>query len=507
MAAPTTTSDLRNLLERSGLLPSHLIDPAFTTGDRDPDAIARRLVDEGLLTPFQARQLQRGRADGFFLTDKYKILDFIGSGGMGKVYLCEHLILHRLVAVKLLQLPPVPTADAARNFERFYREARAVARLDDPNIIRVFDVDRVGPNPFMVMEYADGTNLHDVVARHGPLPCDRACHYIRQGALGLQHAHEAGLIHRDVKPGNLILDRWGTVKVLDLGLARFADPDRNQAITDKYDKNLVIGTADFMAPEQAFDSTAVDIRSDVYGLGCTFYFLLTGRVPFPDRSVPEKMYSHKTRAPAPVSELCPHVPAGVLGILERMMAKEQAERFQTPAEVVEALAARTVEPIPPPPDKEMPEHPAAFYRLGLSPAPGPGSALAVTPNPSSSAETLPARLGEWDVAGYDDAGPAASPRPKTQPTADPQSGAGAPAGRPLGERRRAVLRRRWLVRGVELVVFAAAAGLVAWLVSRRDRGPEVTHQPGPPTAVRRHHSQRRRVHVRASGRAAVGDRV
>jgi eukaryotic-like serine/threonine-protein kinase len=294
-------------------------------------------VDEGLLTPFQARQLQRGRADGFFLTDKYKILDFIGSGGMGKVYLCEHLILHRLVAVKLLQLPPVPTADAARNFERFYREARAVARLDDPNIIRVFDVDRVGPNPFMVMEYADGTNLHDVVARHGPFPFDRACHYIRQGALGLQHAHEAGLIHRDVKPGNLILDRWGTVKVLDLGLARFADPDRNQAITDKYDKNLVIGTADFMAPEQAFDSTAVDIRSDVYGLGCTFYFLLTGQVPFPGGSLIQKLDRQRWQTPVAVNQVRNEVPPALAAVVRRLMAKHPDDRYASPAELAGVL--------------------------------------------------------------------------------------------------------------------------------------------------------------------------
>jgi len=475
MAPPTTPADLRALIERSGLLPSQLIDPAFAAGDQDPAGVARRLVNDALLTPFQARQLRKGRADGFFLTDKYKILDFIGSGGMGKVYLCEHLILHRLVAVKLLQLPAEPGADASRAFERFYREARAVARLDDPNIIRVFDVDRVGPNPFMVMEYADGTNLHDVVARHCPLPFERACHYIRQGALGLQHAHEAGLIHRDIKPGNLILDRSGTVKLLDLGLARFAqDPARNQGITDKYDKHLVIGTADFMAPEQAFDSAAVDIRSDVYGLGCTFYFLLTGKVPFPDRSVPEKMYAHKTRAPAPVSELCPRLPAGVLATLEKMMAKEQAERYQTPAGVIEALAEWTAAAIPPPPDKEMPEHRAAFYRLGLSPAPGPGSALAVTPNPSSSAETLPTRLGEWDVPGYNEPDPSADSGPSIVV---------APQPRPPTIRRRTILRNRWLVRGVELVVFAAAAGLVAWLVARRDRGPEVVYQPGPTPAA------------------------
>src|SRR5262245_23529401 len=390
MAVPRTATDLRALVERSGLLTPDQLDPFFEGLDGDPDRVIDRLVGQRLLTPFQAAQLRKGRADGFFLTPKYKTFDFVGAGGMGKVYLCEHLILHRLVALKLLQLPAGPGADAARSFDRFYREARAVAALDHPNIIRVFDVDRVGPNPFMVMEYADGTNLHDLVARHGPLSTARACHFLRQAALGLQHAHEAGLVHRDIKPGNLILDRSGTVKLLDLGLARFAhDPSKNQGITDRYDKNIVIGTVDFMSPEQAFDSAAVDIRSDIYGLGCTFYFLLTGEVPFPERSVPEKMYSHKTRAPAPLSEICPRLPVGEIEVLDKMMAKEQADRYQTPAEVAAALGEWTAEPVPPPAANEMPEHPGSFYRLGLSPAPGPGSALAVTPNPLSSAETVP----------------------------------------------------------------------------------------------------------------------
>src|SRR5262249_19657967 len=156
----------------------------------------------------------------------------------------------------------------------------------------------------------------------------------------------------------------------DLGLARFTDdPARNEGITDRYDKHIVIGTVDFMAPEQAFETSAVDIRSDVYGLGCTLYFLLTGQVPFPDRSAPEKMYAHKTRARAPVSEIAPRVPPGLLAVLEKMMAKDPRERFQTPAEVIAALAPLIPELVPPPAAAEMPEHPAGFYQLGLSPPP------------------------------------------------------------------------------------------------------------------------------------------
>ena len=489
MAAPLTATDLRALIERSGLLAPAQVDPWFSNGDADPDAITFRLLAERLLTPFQAKQLRKGRVDGFFLTEKYKVLDFVGSGGMGQVYLCEHLILHRLVAVKVLQLAPGSATDAARAFDRFYREARAVAALNDPNIIRVFDVDRVGPNPFMVMEYADGTNLHDIVTRHGPLSPVRAAEYIRQAALGLQHAHDVGLVHRDIKPGNLLLDRSGTLKLLDLGLARFThDPDRNQGITDKYDKHIVVGTADFMAPEQAFEMSAVDIRSDIYGLGCTLYFLLTGRVPFPDRSVPEKMYAHKTRAPAPISELCPRLPTHLAEVLDKMIAKEPAERYQKPIEVVEALAESVTEAVDPPPAFEMPEHPAAFYRLGLSPAPGAGSpsALAVTPNPLSQAETIPSprpAAGELPALHT----------PPPQPT--PAAGMSMPSivvtpTPPLGPSRfRAARRRRKLVRFAELVIFVLAAGGVGWLASREwmHRQVQPGPDPGPPAAAPKGH--------------------
>jgi eukaryotic-like serine/threonine-protein kinase len=465
MAPPTTASEFRTLVEHSGLLSAAQLDPYYAD-PADPDAAADRLVEDRLLTAFQARQLRKGRADGFFLTDKYKILDLIGSGGMGKVYLCEHLILHRLVAVKLLQPPSDQGSDSARSFERFYREARAVAALNDPNIIRVFDVDRVGPNPFMVMEHADGTNLHDMVREHGPLDPVRAAEYVRQAALGLQHAHEVGLVHRDVKPGNLLLTRDGTVKLLDLGLARFTgDPVKNQGITDRYDKHIVIGTVDFMAPEQAFETSAVDIRSDIYGLGCTLYFLLTGRVPFPDRSAPEKMYAHKTRAPAPMSEIAPRVPPELLAVLEKMMAKEPGERYQTPAEVVAALTPLITEPVGPPLAAEMPEQPAGFYQLGLSPPPLPGSALTVTPNPTSQAETARStRPAKWDLPGYDTPPP---PTPPPAPSQDPSIVLNPPPAPAVGPGRlRSARRVRRLVRLGELVLFVLAAGGVGWLASR-----------------------------------------
>jgi phosphate ABC transporter phosphate-binding protein len=478
MAAPVSTTDLRALVERSGLLAPELLDRAFADAANAETAI-RWLTGERLLTPFQAEQLQKGRADGFFITDKYKILDYIGAGGMGTVYLCEHLILHRLVAVKMLHMPGASGPEAARAFERFYREARAVAALSDPNIIRVFDVDRAGPNPFMVMEYADGTNLHDIVSRHGPLAANRAAEYVRQAALGLQHAHEIGLVHRDIKPGNLLVDRTGTVKLLDLGLARFnQDPTRNQGITEKYDRHMVLGTVDFMAPEQAFETSAVDIRSDIYGLGCSFYYMLTGQVPFPDRTATEKMIAHRLRAPAPVSEICPRVPPGILAVLERMMAKEPADRYQTPAEVVTALAACIKGPVAAPPANEMPEHAAEFYRLGLSPAPGTAPGSAITPNPFLDQDTArtPGLLPPF---------PAPTPRRGTAaPSTGEEQVPGSARASVVTRARMTARRRRRLVRLAELVLFVLAAGAVGWLASRewmhagRPVAP-ATAEPGP----------------------------
>lgn len=470
MAVPVSSTDFHVLIERSGLVAPNLLAGAIPS-EGEPGEILNRLLAERLLTPFQADQLSKGRADSFFLTEKYKILDYIGAGGMGKVYLCEHLLLHRLVAVKLLHPGTGAGPDSARAFERFYREARAVASLNDPNIIRVFDVDHAAGSPFMVMEYADGSNLHDIVSKHGPLDFHRAADAIRQAALGLQHAFEIGVVHRDIKPGNLILDRSGTVKVLDLGLARFSlDQSRNQSITEKYDKHQVLGTVDFMSPEQAFEPEQVDIRSDIYGLGCTLYYLITGLVPFPDRSATEKMFAHKSRAPEPISEICPRIPFALLQVLERMMAKEREERFQTPIEVAGALAEFAGQ-AGLPPEKVMPAHPAIFYRLGLSPSPGTGTSDAATPNPISQQDTDRAPKINW-LSPSDP-----TPLPKSGPGPSPSDD--SPSIRTSRPRAR---RTRWTVRATEWLVFILIAGIVGWLVSRKWHD-EPKSEPLPQTSI------------------------
>ena len=203
------------------------------------------------------------------------------------------------------------------------------------------------------MEYVDGVTLQDLVAKHGRLDPTRAAHYISQAAAGLQHAHQAGLVHRDVKPANLLLSRTGVVKVLDLGLARFFH-DEEDSVTKEHSGQAILGTADYLAPEQARDSHGVDIRADIYSLGATFYFLLTGKAPFADGTLNQKLIWHQMKTPTAVRKLRPDVPEAMARVISRMMAKDAVGRYQTPADVVAALAPWTQTALRPPAPAEMP---------------------------------------------------------------------------------------------------------------------------------------------------------
>ncbi|WP_010584199.1 phosphate ABC transporter substrate-binding protein PstS [Schlesneria paludicola] len=379
-----TTEDFFNLLARSGLLNEGLfqtLKQRFEGNDHDPKSIIAQMLAEHLLTPFQARQLGERRHRGFFLSDKYKILDFLGQGGMSRVLLCEHMMLQRLVAVKILNKSLDKFPGAA---ERFLREARAAASMDHPHIARVFDVDRTGLGPCIVMEYVDGTNLHEMAVKRELLAVNRVAHYISQAAIGLQQAHLVGLVHRDIKPANLMLDRTGTVKLLDLGLARFFDPKRSDNLTQQIDASSIIGTADYIAPEQVMESSSADIRADIYSLGYSMYFLLTRVLPAGDGPVMRKLLWHQTRHPEPIRTLRPEVPEGMAAVIERMTMKKPEERYQTPAEVVAALAPWVTEPISPPTDEEMPKTRASAYRLGLCPPPDQSKMASMNSSSSGS---------------------------------------------------------------------------------------------------------------------------
>ncbi len=356
MAAPPVTDEaFFELVNRSGLLPSNRLNAYLASrgpvagGPGGARAAAQAALTEGLLTKYQAEQLLVGRWRNFLCAGKYLILERVGHGGSSAIFLANHLAIQRPVALKVL---PENKAENPEALARFYREARAAAMLDHPNIADFYDIHRADNLHFLVMEFVHGPDLEGLVGRGGPLPPGRAAEYIRQAALGLQHAHEVGLVHRDIKPGNLLVNRWGTVKILDLGLVRIFQSD--DGLTKGQNFRYVLGTIDYQAPEQAVDSHEVDIRADIYSLGATLYFLLTGQPVFPEGSIAEKLTWHQRRQPRPISEYRADVPAGLAAVFDRMMAKSPSDRYQEPAEVVEALAEWTHEPVPPPTEAELP---------------------------------------------------------------------------------------------------------------------------------------------------------
>jgi WD40 repeat protein/tRNA A-37 threonylcarbamoyl transferase component Bud32 len=306
--------------------------------DRDPRPLARQLLQRRWLTKFQINQVVQGRAKDL-MVGPYVILDRIGEGGMGVVYKARHLHMNRVVALKVIRKERLGNPEAVR---RFYQEVQAAAQLVHPNIVLAFDANKVGSTHFFAMEYVDGTDLSHLVKASGPVPVAEACECVRQTALGLQHAHERGLVHRDIKPHNLLVTRPGNpgekpvLKILDMGLARLQGPaDSEGGITKS---GVVVGTPEFLAPEQAADARTADIRSDLYSLGCTFYYLLAGKAPFSGGALTEVLLKHQLNEAPSLHEVRPDVPPGVAAIVARLMAKNPAERFQTPAELAQALA-------------------------------------------------------------------------------------------------------------------------------------------------------------------------
>lgn len=304
--------------------------------DDDLPRVTTALVDQGLLTGYQVSRLRAGQPFGLVLGN-YRITDRLGAGGMGVVYKAEHLHLKRTVAIKVL----VTEDNRSSIFlQRFFSEMQAMAVLHHPNIVTAFDAGEVpvpgsrhGVLRYLAMEYAPGQTLEQHVQAHGPVPAARACRLICQAAQGLQHAHEHGLVHRDIKPSNLMLTPRDQVKILDLGLARMSRRRHTEA-------HSLLGTLDYMAPEQARDARAADIRADIYGLGGTLYWLLTGQRPFPgDRPLLEELLARQRETPVPLRQVRPDLPAPLESIVGRMLAHNPDDRFPTPLAVVSALTA------------------------------------------------------------------------------------------------------------------------------------------------------------------------
>jgi serine/threonine protein kinase len=344
-----TVQNVYGLLIRSHLVPLEELKAAYARWQQEAGEGAGNLVrfmawmvSQKLLTEYQATLLARGHADGFFLNE-YKILDRLGKGRMAGVYKAQHQ-LGQIVAIKVL--PPSRAKDPS-TLARFHREARLSLKLKHPNIVRSFQTGAAGELHYLVMEYLEGETLEEVLARRGKLPPAEAVRLVYQVLQGLQHLHTQGAIHRDLKPANLMLvgslpdsTLRATVKILDIGLGRalfdegMADTTVDPAITTE---GALLGTPDYMAPEQARDPRAIDIRADIYSTGCVLYHLLAGHPPFPDTNVISQMIRHATETPRPLKEANPAIPDGLQQIVNWMLAKDPAARYPTPERAAQAL--------------------------------------------------------------------------------------------------------------------------------------------------------------------------
>lgn len=337
--AITTIAGLMDALRDQRLLrPEQLEELSRTMQSRFTEvrSLAKHLMQRGWLTVYQMNLILQGQAEEL-VKGPYRILDPLGKGGVSYVFKAWHTGRNCLVALKVIKPEMLTNPEAVG---RFQREMRALAQSSHPNIVRAFDINLVGNTQYFAMEFVEGNSLDKLVQLSGPLPIDKACDYIRQAALGLQYAHERGLIHRDIKPANLLVDSSGTVvKILDLGLARLSQSITPAAPAGELTvEGVLIGTPDYLSPEQARNAKTVDVRTDIYSLGCTFYFLLTGQPPFPGGALMQKLFQHQQGAVPTGKDRRPDLPDEVIAIFQKMMAKKPEDRYQTPAEIAVGLA-------------------------------------------------------------------------------------------------------------------------------------------------------------------------
>jgi serine/threonine protein kinase/WD40 repeat protein len=382
---PAEPSELLKYLGTSHLLSHGQMEMLEREGSNHSsvDALLGDILQRGWITSYQHKIILAGDAEKLTL-GPYKVLETLGEGGMGVVYKAWHPRLERTVALKVIR--PQVLAMKPDLIHRFHREARAIAQLLHPNVVVLYDADESQGTHYLAMEYVEGLTLEKMVRLNGPMPLRQACDYIRQAALGLQHAYECGLVHRDIKPSNMLIaqrsasksaflrrssafmrrplitqmDRdlsqrptggsdespranlahpWGVLKVLDMGLARLTETLEDEGGSTPLTKaGSLLGTPDFISPEQARDARRVDIRSDLYSLGCTFYYLLTGRPPFPGGNDVQKLLKHQNEYPTPLEELRPHLPSQMVQIVNKLLRKKPEERYQSPQELADDLA-------------------------------------------------------------------------------------------------------------------------------------------------------------------------
>ncbi len=452
---------------------------------QDGEQLAKELVRLKKLTAYQAQQIYAGKGRTLVLGN-YVILEKLGQGGMGLVLKAEHRRMERLVALKVLSPKVTKSPEAVR---RFQREVKAAARLEHPNIVTAYDADEAGGTHFLVMQYVEGSDLSSIVKKSGPLPLDQALDCILQAARGLQYAHEHGVVHRDIKPANLLLDQRGTVKILDMGLARLDTPGAQQ--DQLTDTGQIMGTVDYMAPEQAMSTKRADARADLYSLGVTLWYLLTGRPLYTGETAVEKLMAHQTKRIPSLREACPEVPPAMDAVFHRMVAKTPLDRYQAMAEVLAEL-----EPFCQPAASAPARSPCiaedsqldAFLR-GVGPSAGPRRPRTPSGQPSPTAvETKAAPVPAADPDVTQDW---SEPHAETATTMEPSLPRAEPAQAGTTSARSAAFRRskpaqagttnwrdwRWLA--------AAGAGsllvilLGIWVVVRDKDGKEVARVPVP----------------------------
>lgn len=325
--------------------------PHLAQGRRgDPRALAKVLIQRGWLSIFQANEIFAGNTAELAF-GPYLVLNRLGKGGLSQVYKARHAEQGWVVALKVLCTEALEDEPGRR---QFMQEMEAMAEMDHPHVVQFCDVDQSGGTFYFAMEFVEGVDLGKQVALSGALGVREACEYVRQTALGLQHAHERNIVHRDIKPVNLFLTHVPVldagrltprkkvptkpnIKIIDWGLAAWRYSRTSPDAAPASSSGGIVGTADYLSPEQAQDGDAVDIRGDLYSLGCSFYFLLTGQAPFPQGNLAQKLMAHKTQMPRAVDEFRSDVPAEVIRILTRLLAKDPAKRFQTPAALALAL--------------------------------------------------------------------------------------------------------------------------------------------------------------------------
>ncbi len=377
-----------------------------------PEALLSRLVSEGHITSYQSEKFLNGQASDIYFGD-YVVLEKLGQGGMGTVLLAKHRRMDRQVAIKVL---PVTALDSEAAVARFYQEVKVAAQLTHPNIVHAYDAGEHHGFHYLVMEYVAGHDLARVLSELGPIPPMLAIDYINQAAKGLEYAHRKGVVHRDIKPSNLLLDNEGTVKILDMGLARIGGVLDSEASAHLTTTGQMMGTVEYMSPEQAEDTRVADARSDIYSLGCTLYRLITGNGPFSRDTVVKTILAHRD-APAPRIATGNPEDDFVDQLFRRMVAKNPNDRFQTTTMLLESL--RQIEE----------DDPVTTFETGQPPVTSPDTAVVyrVTPE-STSGESIPeaiipagSQLSHKPVARIIESSSRSTPTPTPQSTANPSS--------------------------------------------------------------------------------------